>query len=421
MSDSTLVMLLAGGRGSRLNILATHRAKPAVPFGGLYRIIDFALSNVMNSGLRRVGVLTQYKPASLMKHLGDGEPWDLNGHAARLKILPPYQGRGDFDWYSGTADAVYQNLYLIRRYKPKLVLILSGDHIYHMDYRSMLEQHRHRRAALTVAAMEVPWEETSRFGIIVTDGEDNIVGFQEKPKEAKSNMASMGIYVFNTDVLVEALERTHKRGENDFGSHLIPGLLAGGAKLCIHHFSGYWRDVGTIDSLWQANMDILKGVGGLNPAEWHVRTNLEYENISAMPPAYVGPEGTALGSLVSPGCRIMGRVENSVLSPGVVVGEGAVVKDSVIMHKSRIGSGSRVLRSIIDKHVVLGDGVSIGLPEPCSEANRESPTHLSTGITVIGRDARLEAGVRLGANVIVHPDLVVLAASGPVGNGETLK
>jgi glucose-1-phosphate adenylyltransferase len=421
MSRSTLVMLLAGGRGSRLDILAAHRAKPAVPFGGLYRIIDFALSNVMNSGLRMVGVLTQYRPASLMKHLGAGEPWDLDGHAARLKVLPPYQGRGDFDWYSGTADAVYQNLYIMRRYKPDNVLILSGDHIYQMDYRLMLEEHKRRGADLTIAAMEVPWEETNRFGIILTDQEGRITGFQEKPAQAKSNLASMGIYVFGAEVLADSLEANHRQGGNDFGAHVIPALLEAGKKLYIHRFKGYWKDVGTIDSYWQANMDLLEGSAELNPSRWRTRTNLNYENIHAMPPAYIAPGAKVVRSLLSPGCRVFGTVEHSVLSPGVSVAEGAVIRDSVVMHKTRIEAGATVLRSVVDMHVQVGAHACVGTSEPVAVPNEETPANLSTGITVIGKGASIGAGVSLGGNVIVHPDAKVPPGSAPVPDGATIK
>jgi glucose-1-phosphate adenylyltransferase len=421
MSRSTLVMLLAGGRGSRLDILASQRAKPAVPFGGLYRIIDFALSNVMNSGLRTVGVLTQYRPASLMKHLGNGEPWDLDGHTARLKVLPPYQGQGDFDWYSGTADAVYQNRYILRRYKPSHVLILSGDHIYNMDYRRMLDEHKARGAHLTIAAMEVPWEECSRFGIILTDAADRITGFQEKPKEAKSNLASMGIYIFDAEVLSEALEANHRRGGNDFGAHVIPALLEEGKQLYIHRFQGYWKDVGTIDSYWQANMDLLEDSAELNPSRWRARTNLAYEDIHAMPPAYIAPGAKVVRSLLSPGCRIFGTVEHSVLSPGVTVGEKAVIRDSIVMHKAKVEAGAQVLRSVVDKHVRIGEGTKVGTLDPVPVPNKENPANLSTGITVIGKGASIGAGVSLGGNVIVHPEVKIPDRAAPVPDGATIK
>ena len=416
MNERTLVMLLAGGRGSRLNILAAHRAKPAVPFGGLYRIIDFALSNVMHSKLRYVGVLTQYRPSSLMNHLADGSPWDLAGHTAKLKILPPYQGRQDFDWYSGTADAVYQNLALIRRYRPTRVLILSGDHIYSMNYREMLRFHDENDAVATIAAMPVPWEETHRFGILVPDEHGRLVRFQEKPKEeAFSNLASMGIYVFDTDVLVEELVRIHKSGGNDFGGHLIPGLLERSDRIFVHPFTGYWRDVGTLDSYWQANMDLLDPTSGMDLTTWRTRTNMDYESLDKMPPSWISDAAELDRSMVSPGCRIEGRVSRSVLSPGVKVEPGAVVEDSVIMHRTVIRAGARVIRCVVDKHVEIGRDAVVGARDADAPPNRQDPTHLSTGITVVGKLVKIAPGARLGANVIVHPGAAVPAEDVPHG------
>lgn len=420
MSERTLVMLLAGGRGSRLNILAAHRAKPAVPFGGLYRIIDFALSNVMHSKLRHVGVLTQYRPASLMNHLADGSPWDLAGHTAKLKILPPFQGREDFDWYSGTADAVYQNLALIRRYKPKRVLILSGDHIYHMNYREMLDFHEDNGAVATIAAMPVPWEETHRFGILVPDDSGRLERFQEKPKgKAFSNLASMGIYVFDAEVLVKELIRTHRFGGNDFGGHLIPGLMERSDRVFVHPFEGYWRDVGTLDSYWQANMDLLDPASGMDLSIWKARTNMDYESLHAMPPSWVAPDAELDRSAVSPGCRLEGRVYRSVLSPGVVVEPGAVVEDSVIMHRTVIRAGARVQRAVVDKHVEIGAGAMVGSRDEDACANQETPDHLSTGITVVGKRVKIAPRACLGANVIVHPEVTVPAEDVP--HGATIK
>jgi len=414
--ERTLVMLLAGGRGSRLGILAADRAKPAVPFGGLYRIIDFALSNVMHSKLRYVGVLTQYRPSSLMNHLANGSSWDLAGHTAKLKILPPYQGREDFDWYSGTSDAVFQNLALIRRYRPKRVLILSGDHIYRMNFRKMLDFHEERGAAATLAAMPVPWEETHRFGILVPDDDGRVKQFQEKPKEkAFSNLASMGIYVFDADVLTEELIRTHKAGGNDFGGHLIPGLLARSNSVFIHRFEGYWRDVGTLDSYWAANMDLLDPASGMDLSTWKVRTNMDYESLHAMPPTWVSATADLDRSVVSPGCRLEGRVSRSVLSPGVVVEPGAVVEDSVIMHRTVIRAGARVVRAVVDKHVEIGAGALVGSRDASAAPNAANPDHLSTGITVVGKRVSIAAGARLGANVIVRPGAAVPAEDVPDG------
>jgi glucose-1-phosphate adenylyltransferase len=417
--ERTLVMLLAGGRGSRLNILGAHRAKPAVPFGGLYRIIDFALSNVMHSKLRYVGVLTQYRPTSLMNHLEDGSPWDLAGHTAKLKILPPYQGRAEFDWYHGTSDAVYQNLNIIRRYKPDKVLILSGDHIYRMNYLEMLETHNRTGAAATLAAMEVPWEDTERFGVIVPDKDGKVVNFQEKVKNADSNLASMGVYIFDAKILVNELVHTHQAGGSDFGKHLIPRMMEQNLPMYIHPFSGYWRDVGTLDSFWQANMDLITPGSGLDISGWNLRTNLGYENLNAMPPSYVAEGAEVISSLVSPGCRIEGKVIRSVLSPGVIVEKGAVVTDSVIMHKTTVQAGAKITRAVIDKHVSIGREAIVGANRKPDGPNLETPTHLSSGITVIGKRASVGNNVTVGCNVIFHPDVAV--NMGLVKDGETIK
>lgn len=416
----TLVMLLAGGRGTRLNILAAHRAKPAVPFAGVYRIIDFALSNCMDAKLNAVGVLTQYRPLSLMNHLADGAPWDMSGRTGTLKIMPPYQASADFDWYHGTADAVYQNLNFIWRHRPERVLILSGDHIYHMNYRQMIEFHAAEQADLTIAAMPVPWEETSRFGIIVADEKRNIVEFQEKPKEARSNLASMGIYVFKTEVLLDELHRAHHNGGTDFGGDVIPSML-GRRKLCAYPFEGYWRDVGTIDSYFDANMDLLKPNTPLNLGDWKVRTNLAYESVHAMPPAKVTPQASVRNSLISQGCIVEGKVENSILSPGVVVEKGAVVADSIVMHRSSIGAGAKVVRSIVDKHVRIGAGSIVGSYDQAAP-NKLYPTHLVAGLVVVGKNTTVPEGIEIGPNVIIYPEVKERHFSGAsVPAGETVE
>lgn len=411
----TLVMLLAGGRGTRLNILGAHRAKPAVPFGGLYRIVDFALSNCMHARMRTVGVLTQYRPVSLLSHLGDGSHWDMNGKAGRLKNLPPFQASADFDWYHGTADAVYQNLNFIRRYSPRRILVLSGDHIYRMDYRRMVEHHEAQGAAVTLAAMPVPPEETHRFGIIVDDADGNVVEFQEKPKVARGNLASMGIYIFDTDVLIRELEESAGRGGTDFGRDVIPGIL-GREKMCTYRFEGYWRDVGTIDSLFTANLDLLDVGSGIDLGAWRARTNLEYEGVRSMPPAGILPGARVVESMVSPGCVVEGTVERSILSPGVRVARGASVVDSIVMHRSIIGVGATVARSIVDKHCVIGDGVVLA-GSPGGEPNRETPEHLAAGLVVVGRCAALPAGLTVGTNSIIHPNVCVddFTANVPAG------
>ncbi len=392
---NVLTMLLAGGRGSRLNILGAHRAKPAVPFAGLYRIIDFALSNCMYGRLLTVGVLTQYRPISLLAHLGNGSHWDMAGRSSLLKNLPPYQASADFDWYHGTADAVYQNLSFIRRHRPNHVVILSGDHIYRMDYERLVDFHRDRGAALTVAAMPVPPEETHRFGIIVADDQGEVVEFQEKPKVARSNLASMGIYVFDTDVLVRELERCAGGGGTDFGHHVIPGML------------GTCRIVLTPGT-------------GIDLFDWKVSTNLDYEGVKSMGPACVLPGGSVSDSLVSPGCTIRGRVEHSILSPGVVVEKGAVVRDAIVMHRSVIGREALLERTIVDKHCTIGPGARL-CGSPGGRPNEETPDHLATGLVVVGRNSLVPESTRVGTNVIIHPEVGASDWSGDLIDGATLR
>jgi len=415
----TLVMLLAGGRGTRLNILGAHRAKPAVPFAGLYRIIDFALSNCMYARFLQVGVLTQYRPVSLLNHLGNGSHWDMAGKTGILKNLPPFQASRDFDWYHGTAHAILQNLDFIRRSRPERVLILSGDHIYRMNYREMVESHTDTGADLTIAAMPVAPEETHRFGIIVQDRDNRIVEFQEKPARAKSNLASMGIYVFRAETLEQVLLEMAKGPGNDFGKDVIPGML-GRSRLQVYPFSGYWRDVGTIDSYFEANMDVLRPESGIDLADWKARTNLHYEEVQSMPPASLEGNGRVTDSLVSPGVRVRGTVRHSILSPGVVVEEGAVVEDCILMHRARIRSDARLTRAIVDKWCVVGERAVVGHREK-AVANRLNPTHLSEGLVVVGRNATVPSGANVGTNVIIHPWVGPADYAGPrVEDGETV-
>lgn len=415
----TLVMLLAGGAGSRLGILASQRAKPAVPFGGAYRIIDFALSNVMRAGLERVGLLTQYKPFSLIDHVRSGEPWDLVGRNRGVRLLPPHTGEADSDWYKGTADAIYQNLWFMENDRPSKVLILSGDHIYRMDYEAMIRAHEQAGADLTLAARVVPWEETNRFGVIIADAGGNVTGFQEKVKNASSNLASMGVYVFDYAVLVEELKAmVGTRKGFDFGHDVIPSML-GRRKLLCHRFEGYWRDVGTIKSYMEANMDCLDPASGLDLAAWEVCTNAESQGQGDRPPVLVGSGARIGNSLVARGCRVEGEVANSVLFPGVRVAAGAVVRRSVVMHDSTIGAGARVEDAILDKQVVVGEGSVVGEGDP-TIANRLTPAHLDCGISVLGKRARVPRGMSIGRNCIVHPgvDLARLG-SARLEDGET--
>ena len=398
--DKTLVLLLAGGVGSRLNILVQTRAKPAVPFGGLYRIIDFTLSNVMNSGLTNVGVLTQYKPLSLMSHLGTGEAWDFCGRTRGVKILPPRTGSSDSDWYKGTADAVRQNIDFINAHPSKEVLILSGDHIYQMDFDDMIATHRRKKADVTIAMMEVPLEQIHQFGAGITDDEGRIVEWEEKPEKPRTNLASMGIYVFETEYLLRLLAEDKR--EIDFGMHLVPKAVARD-RVYAYPFKGYWRDVGTIQAYWQANMDLLDDDSGISPGEWHIRPNHEAGGRLAdyCPARFV--DGSAVErSIISAGCVIEGTVVNSVLSPGVRVRAGAVVRDSVIIDDCEIGENAVVDLAILDKKVKVGSGAVIGTGDK-QIANFLYPKHLYTGISLIGTGAEIPQFAEIGRNCIVNP------------------
>lgn len=397
----TLVMLLAGGVGSRLNILAFHRAKPAVPFGGIYRIIDFTLSNAMNSGLTTVGVLTQYKPLSLMEHIGTGEPWDFIGRTRGAKILPPRTGEKESDWYKGTADAIRQNIDFIESNDSSHVLILSGDHIYKMNYAELLAFHKQKAADLTIGMMPVPWEETRHFGVAITDEEQRIVDWEEKPEQARNNLASMGIYVFNTDYLLNEL-RTHSG--HDFGKNIIPAALQKD-RVFAYPFEGYWRDVGTIQAYWEANMDLLDRGSGLNLDEWRVRSSVEEEGrLGDRPPSSILPGAEVRNAVIAPGCVIEGKVENSILSPGVKVEKNAVITDSVVMHDCHIARGAQIQESILDKNVKIGAGAVLGVGS-AEVANQEKPDHLSSGLIVVGKGVVVPAKLKVGKNSILYPDL----------------
>lgn len=354
-----IAMLLAGGQGSRLYDLTKKIAKPAVSFGGKYKIIDFPLSNCINSGIDTVGVLTQYQPLALNEYVCNGAPWDLDRMRGGLSVLPPYQGSKSSDWYKGTANAIYQNINFIKQYDPDYVLILSGDHIYRMDYRKMLDAHKATGAACTVATITVPMEEASRFGICNTNPDGSIYEFEEKPKQPKNNQASMGIYIFNTKLLIKYLEddEADPNSSNDFGKNIIPNFLNNGEKLFSYRFEGYWKDVGTISSLWEANMDLIGDDPILNPVDKNFKI---YSKNNARAPQYLGTNSKVTNSLVSEGCRIYGTVENSVLSGGVIVEAGAVVKDSVIMDDVHIKKNAKVFTSIIDADSVVEEGITVG-------------------------------------------------------------
>lgn len=353
-----VAMILAGGQGSRLGILTKNIAKPAVPFGGKYRIIDFPLSNCSNSGIYTVGVLTQYKPLDLNNHIGIGDPWDLDRRDGGVSILPPYQEEKGGDWYKGTANAIYQNIEFIDRYEPEYVLILSGDHIYKMDYYKMLDFHKENKADATIAVIDVPLEEASRFGIMNTRKDNSIYEFEEKPNFPKSTNASMGIYIFNWSILKIYLRDDEKdiKSDNDFGKNIIPNMLNSGKKLMAYPFKGYWKDVGTIQSLWEANMDLLKLDNKLNlyDRDWKI-----YSQNEVRPAHYIGENAKIINSLIVEGCIINGKVENSVLSQGVYVGKNTVIIDSVIMPNVQIGDNVRIEKAIIGNNAIINHGCKI--------------------------------------------------------------
>jgi glucose-1-phosphate adenylyltransferase len=392
--NRVLAMILAGGASERLSILSAERAKPAVPFGGKYRIIDFTLSNCANSGIYNVAVLTQFNPRSLAQHIGVGRPWDLDRTTGGVVLLQPFLSRSTRDWYKGTADAVYQNLYFIEDQKVDEVLILSGDHVYSMRYDHMILAHRSRRADVTVAVTEVPLSEVSRFGIITLDHNERVIGFQEKPKSAKSNLASMGIYVFDKSVLIDCLEEyDQKKGGLDFGHNILPEII-GKHKVYGYRFRGYWRDVGTIESYWRANMDLIVDLPDLNLYDPTAEVRTAYRD---KPPAKLGPDAQVIRSLISNGAIVNGRVQNSIISPGVFIEEYALVKDSIIFEDTTIGRGAIIDRCIIDKQVWVSPECHIGYGDDMT-ANKEEPDNLNTGITIVGKGARLPNDIKIGRN-----------------------
>lgn len=355
-----VAMILAGGQGSRLGALTKNVAKPAVPFGGKYRIIDFPLSNCVHSGINTVGVLTQYQPLELNRYIGNGNPWDLDRSHGGVYVLPPYQSAKAGEWYKGTANAIYQNLSFLESFKPENVLILSGDHIYKMHYGEMLKAHKESGAAVTIAVMPVPWEEASRFGIMNVDEEGTITDFEEKPAEPKSNLASMGIYIFTYEVLKKYLEADERdpSSANDFGKNIIPTMLENGEKMVSFRFEGYWKDVGTIHSLWEANMDLVDQPPkfDLNDRSWSI-----YSRNMALAPHYVGQNAKITNSTVTEGCFIDGEIKHSVIFGGVELGEGSVVSDSVIMPGAKIGKNVVIEKAVIGADAVIGDGAKVGV------------------------------------------------------------
>lgn len=391
--NRVLSMILAGGTGDRLSLLSHERAKPAVPFAGMYRIIDFTLSNCVNSGIYRVAVLTQYNPRSLREHISTGKAWDLDRLSGGVTLLQPFLGREGGEWYKGTADAIRQNLSFVEEQRVNQVIILAGDHVYTMRYDLMISYHRLKGADVTVGVVPVSPSDVSRFGIVTLDTRDRIIDFQEKPAVAQSNLASMGIYVFNKKFLLDSLEESTHQDKNDFGRDIIPSILERSA-VYGYRFHSYWRDIGTIEAYWQANMDLIVDLPDFNlyDPDTTVLTAGKWK-----PPVKTGPHATINRCLVSPGCIINGEVRNSVLSPGVYVEEGGKVIDSVVLHDTFVGRGALIERSILDKEVWVGPECHIGFGNDYTP-NRDEPDHLDTGITLVGKGAIIPPGVKVGRN-----------------------
>jgi glucose-1-phosphate adenylyltransferase len=410
-----LTLILAGGEGERLSILSQVRAKPGVPFGGKYRIIDFALSNAVNSGLTDVAVLTQYAPRSLIDHIGVGRPWDLDRSRGGVTLLQPYIGRGrERDWYRGTADAVLQNMDFIVDRDPELVLVLAGDHVYKMDYRPFIDRHRTARADVTCAVRTVPLEEAHRFGILETDANGRVVDFVEKPPNPTSNLVSMGVYVFTWKALRDMLSPDRV----DFGHDLLPWAVRERRRVFAYEFKGYWQDVGTVEAYWRTNLDLLSDAPGieLNDLGWLIYTKSEER-----PPARIGPEAKVSRSMVSHGCVIDGQVEHSVLSPGVRIGRGAVVRDSIVMFDSVVADEAVVDRAIVDKDCRIGRGAVIGSGDDL-RPNRDEPERLYAGVTLVGKKANIPARVMVGRNCRIDPGVGsrVFGSRRVIRSGETV-
>lgn len=398
-----VAMILAGGQGSRLGALTKDIAKPAVAFGGKYRIIDFALSNCAHSGIETVGVLTQYQPLELNTYIAGGAPWDLDRNFGGVYVLPPYVKAEKGEWYKGTANAIYQNIGFIEQFNPKYVLILSGDHIYKMNYAKMLAVHKKNNAEVTVAVMPVPWEEASRFGIMSVDDEGRIIEFEEKPKEPTSNLASMGIYIFNWQTLKKYLivDENNPRSQNDFGKNVIPQMLSMNEAMYTYHFTDYWRDVGTVQSLWEAHMDMLTAPPQLNmyDSAWPI-----YSRNSASPPHFISSSAVLKNCSITEGCNIYGVIEHSIISEGVTVEAGAIVRDSIIMPNVKIGKGTIVEKAIIGPGCEIGSGVIIGQRE--MDPNPYKSSICSDGIVLLEGNIIIDSGVEIFKNSMVENDIV---------------
>ena len=411
-----IAMLLAGGQGSRLGVLTEKVAKPAVAFGGKYRIIDFPLSNCINSGIDTVGVLTQYQPLRLNTHIGIGIPWDLDRNEGGVTVLPPYEKSTSSEWYTGTANAIFQNMDYMEQYNPDYVLILSGDHIYKMDYEVMLDFHKANKADVTIACMPVPIEEASRFGIMVTDDIGRITEFEEKPEHPSSNLASMGIYIFSWPALKEALMSLKDQNSCDFGKHVLPYCKEKGERLFAYEYNGYWKDVGTLGSYWEANMELIDIIPEFNLYEefWKIYTNSEI-----LPPQYISAQSVIERSIICNGAEVYGEVHNSIIGSGVIIGEGSVIKDSIIMKDARIGKNCVVDKAIIAENCVVGDNVTFGIGSDVP--NKMKPNIYSGGLATIGENSVIPSNVQIGKNTAISG---VTAAEdyedGVLASGETL-
>lgn len=411
-----IAMLLAGGQGSRLGVLTSKVAKPAVSFGGKYRIIDFPLSNCINSGIDTVGVLTQYQPLRLNAHIGIGIPWDLDRNIGGVTVLPPYEKSGNSEWYTGTANAIYQNLEYMEFYNPDYVLILSGDHIYKMDYEVMLDFHKEKNADVTIAVMPVPIEEASRFGVMITDEESRINEFEEKPEKPRSNLASMGIYIFSWKVLKEALLTLSEQNACDFGKHIIPYCHEKGDRLFAYEYNGYWKDVGTLASYWEANMELIDLIPEFNLYEefWKIYTKSE-----RITPQYISGESNIEKSIIGEGTTIYGEVFNSVIGSGVTIGKGAIIRDSIIMADAEIGDGCIINKAIIAEGAIIGSEVELGIGEEVP--NKLKPNIYAFGLVTIGENTIIPSNVKIGKNTAISGTTVLEDYKDSVlESGETL-
>ena len=417
-----IAMLLAGGQGSRLGVLTSDVAKPAVSFGGKYRIIDFPLSNCINSGIDTVGVLTQYQPLVLNSHIGIGIPWDLDRNNGGVAVLPPYERSDTSEWYTGTANAIYQNLKYMERYNPEYVLILSGDHIYKMDYEAMLDFHKQKNADVTIAAIPVPMEEASRFGVVLTDEDKQITEFEEKPEHPRSNLASMGIYIFSWPVLRDSLIAMKDQCNCDFGKHIIPYCHEGGKRLFAYEFNDYWKDVGTLGSYWEANMELIDLIPEFNLYEeyWKIYTKQDI-----IEPQYIAKDAVVERSIIGAGAQIYGQVSNCVLGAGVTVEEGAVLKDSIIMKNTYIGRDAYVEKAIIAENCTIGEGDEIGVGEE-AESKLNAKIY-AFGLATIGEDSVIPPHVKIGKNTAIkgkttmddYPDAALPSGGYIIKAGET--